>query len=67
MRIENLEDLEAWQEARKLCKMIYELIEDFPKTEEYSIKKHFRESSRGVPANIAEGFEKYRRLSSIGF
>ncbi len=59
MSINKLEDLEAWQEARKLRKDIYLLIENFFKSEEYNLKKYLRESSRGTALNITEGFSRF--------
>jgi len=59
MSINKLEDLEAWQEARKLCKGIYILTENYPKSEEYNLRKHMRESARGTASNIGEGFGRY--------
>lgn len=67
MTIKKLEDLEAWQEARKLCKGVYIITKDFPKLEDYNLKKHPRESSRGVVANIAEGFGRYFYRESLKF
>jgi len=67
MTIKKLEDLEVWQEARKLCKGIYIITKGFPKSEEYNLKKHLRESSRGVASNIAEGFGRYFYKESLKF
>ncbi|MFA6295881.1 MAG: four helix bundle protein [Patescibacteria group bacterium] len=58
-KINRIEDLDAWQEARKLCQGIYLITNHFPKYELYNIMKHLRENGRGVPANIAEGFGRY--------
>lgn len=57
--IRKIEDLEVWQEARKLSKTVYRLIEKLPKKEEYNICRHLRENARGTPANIAEGFYRH--------
>lgn len=67
MTIRKLEDLEAWQEARKLCAGVYILTNNYPKTEKYNLIKHLRESSRGVPANIAEGFGRYFFKENLRF
>ncbi len=48
MRIERLEDLEAWQEARKLCLEIYIITKNFPDFEKYNLIKHLRENGRGT-------------------
>ncbi|NQU77572.1 four helix bundle protein [Candidatus Falkowbacteria bacterium] len=67
MTIKKLVDLEVWQEARKLCRGVYIIIRVFPKTEEWNIKKHLRESARGTVANIAEGFGRYFYKESLKF
>jgi len=59
MAIMKLEDLEAWQEARKLCKGVYTITSGYPKTEIYNLIKHLRESSRGIASNIAEGLGRF--------
>jgi len=65
--INKLEDLEVWQEAKALGKMIYVLVEKFPKCEEYNLKKHLKENARGLPANIAEGFYRYFKKERLHF
>jgi four helix bundle protein len=65
--IKRLEDLEAWQEARKLCIGVYEITKYYPKDEKYNLVKHLRESSRGLMGNIAEGFGRYFFRESMLF
>jgi four helix bundle protein len=67
MLIEKLEDLNAWQEARILAKMVYNILEKLPRSEEYNIHKHLRECARSVPGNIAEGFGRYHCKDSMQF
>jgi len=57
--IKKLEDLEAWQEARKLCNGIYEIVKIYPQEEKYNLVRHLKESERGTMGNIAEGFGRY--------
>lgn len=57
--IKKIEDLQVWKEARILSKMLYELANGLPKSEEYNLKRHIKENARGIPANIAEGFYRY--------
>lgn len=65
--IRRIEDLQAWQEARKLCLGIYITTNTFPVYEKYNITKHLRESGRGTMANIAEGFGRYFYKESMQF
>jgi four helix bundle protein len=67
MTINKLEDLEVWKEARLLCKWIYILTNKYPKQEDFNLKKHLRESARGVPANIAEGYGRYFYKENLRF
>ena len=67
MTINNITDLIAWQEARKLCQEIYILTKKFPPEEKFIITKHLRESARGVMANLAEGFGRYFFRESLKF
>ena len=65
--IKNIEDLEVWQEALELGKIIYELAEQLPKSEEYNLKRHLKENARGFPANISEGFYRYFLKEKLRF
>jgi len=65
--IKNLEELEVWQEARKLCIGVYEITKYYPKDEKYNLVKHLRESNRGLMGNIAEGFGRYFFRESMLF
>lgn len=65
--IRKIEDLNVWQEARKLGKLIYELADKLPKSEEYNLKKHLKENARGFPANISEGFYRYFKKEKLHF
>ena len=49
------ERLNAWQEARKLVVMVYQLLDQFPKFEKYALCDQIRRSIVSVPSNIAEG------------
>ena len=51
------EDLEIWQLARELVKMIYEISNRTPFSTDYGLKDQIRRSSVGVMNNISEGFE----------
>jgi four helix bundle protein len=67
MSIQRLEDLKVWQEARILMKAVYNITNNFPKSEEYNLKRHMRECARNVTGNIAEGFGRYHFQESIQF
>jgi four helix bundle protein len=58
MKIERFEDLEIWQEARELCKYIFEITSVEPFNKDYKLRDQIRASSGSVMDNIAEGFER---------
>jgi len=67
MKIEKIEDLDAWKESTILCEMIYQVTNTLPESEKYTLTKHLRASSRGIAANIAEGFGRYYYKENLRF
>ena len=53
-------ELEVYKLAYRLAMEIFEISKSFPKEEKYSLTSQIRDSSRSVPANIAEAFRKRR-------
>ena len=51
----NYRELIVWQESIQLAKVIYKLIEKFPRTEIYALSDQIRRAAVSVPSNIAEG------------
>jgi four helix bundle protein len=66
-KITKLEDIIAWQEARILMQMVYEVTKDFPADEKYNLIKHMRECTRNIPGNIAEGFGRFHYQEAMQF
>lgn len=48
-------NLDVYKESKVLVKMIYALLEKFPKVETYALCDQLRRSVISVPSNIAEG------------
>ncbi len=48
-------DLIVWQKAKALAIAVYELTEQFPKSEIYGLTSQMRRCSISIPSNIAEG------------
>ena len=48
-------NLDVYKESKNLVKMVYGLIEKFPKVETYALCDQLRRSIISVPSNIAEG------------
>ena len=56
--IKRFEDLEIWQEARKLSKEIIMISKSTGLSTDYRLKDQIKDSSGSVMDNIAEGFER---------
>jgi four helix bundle protein len=55
--IKRFEDIQAWQEARILVKMIYQLTNKEKFSKDYGMRDQIRRASVSVMNNIAEGFD----------
>ena len=49
------ENMNAWQEARKLVVDVYQLLDSFPNFEKYALCDQIRRAIVSVPSNLAEG------------
>jgi four helix bundle protein len=68
--ITKFEDLEIWQEARKLAKEIYVISKETDLKTDFRFREQIKASSGSVMDNIAEGFERdgnieFRQFLSI--
>jgi len=54
MKITRFEDIEAWQEARKLVKMVYEVINNNPKFKrDFRLVNQIQDAADSSMSNIA--------------
>ena len=51
----SFKNLDAYKEAKILVKLVYALIENFPKVETYALCDQLRRAAISIPSNIAEG------------
>ena len=58
MNIKRFEDLEIWQEARELCKMVYVITSHGPFSTDFKFRDQIRASAGSTMDNIAEGFDR---------
>jgi four helix bundle protein len=68
MKIDRFEDIEAWQEARRLVQMIYEVIkqdENFRK--DFRLVNQIQGAAVSSMSNIAEGFSRQSNREFIQF
>jgi four helix bundle protein len=65
--LKKFEDLECWQSARNLCKLIYKLTRKERFSRDFSLVNQIRDSSGSVMDNIPEGFERGGNKEFIQF
>ena len=65
--IKEFEDLEIWQESRRLSKEIIEIVNTTDLKTDYKLKDQIKGSSGSVMDNIAEGFERDGNLEFLQF
>ena len=49
------ENLDVWQEARRLNRQVYSIASRFPSAEQFGLTSQLRRASVSVSSNIAEG------------
>ncbi len=57
MKIERFEDAKAWQIARELTKLVYEVTSSGAFARDFRLKDQIRDAAGSVMHNIAEGFD----------
>ena len=67
MKIERFEDIQGWQEARNLTKIIYELTKKLSFRRDRGLCRQIQEASVSVMSNIAEGFDRQSKKEFIKF
>ena len=55
--ISRFEDIEGWQEARKLVKMVYKLTTTGALAKDFGLRDQIQRASVSAMTNIAEGFD----------
>ena len=65
--IKRFEDLEIWQEARRLSKIIHKISIETDLKTDFKFREQIKSSSGSVMDNIAEGFERGTRAEFIQF
>jgi len=65
--IHTFEDIEAWQKARQLSKMVYEYTKYDEFKKDYGLCDQIRRAAVSVMSNIAEGFDRSGTKEFIQF
>ncbi len=55
MSIKSYKDLDVWKKAMALTNLIYDVTDNFPKSEIYGLANQMRRAAVSIPSNIAEG------------
>ena len=67
MRIERFEDVQAWQEARVLANLVYDVTAKGAFATDYGLRDQIRAAAGSVMHNIAEGFDAGSDAAFIPF
>jgi four helix bundle protein len=68
MKILRFEDIEAWQEARKLVKMVYEVIRKSPEfRKDFRLVNQVQDAAVSSMSKIGEGFARKGNREFIQF
>src|SRR5689334_10266461 len=65
--IRRFEEIEAWQTARELTRLVYALSNKGAFARDYGLRDQMRRASVSILSNIAEGFESRTRLLFIEY
>lgn len=60
-KVYSYKDLIVWQKSIELVVAVYELTEQYPKSELYGLTSQMRRASISIPSNIAEGRKRGTR------
>ncbi len=63
-QVKRFEDLYAWQQARELVKLVYNVCRPW---KDYSLKDQIQRAAVSVLSNLAEGFERGTKDELIAF
>lgn len=68
MKIEKFEDIQAWQKARTLVKMVYDAVKsDKGFVSDYKFREQIQSAAVSIMSNIAEGFSRRTTKEFIQF
>ena len=67
MKVTRFEELEIWQHARELYKLIFHMTSMEPFCNDFRLRDQIRASSGSIADNIAEGFDRGGNKEFIQF
>lgn len=63
----NYKELDVYRESKRLVTMVYALLTQFPKEEQYALCDQLRRAVISVPSNVAEGLGRYSTKEQVHF
>lgn len=60
-------NLDAYKESKILVRMVYEMLKQFPKEEQYALCDQLRRAVISIPSNLAEGCGRYSTKEQLHF
>ncbi len=67
MKITRFEDIESWQMARELTRLVYNVVKSQKFSKDFGLKNQICRASVSVMSNIAEGFNSGSRAEFARF
>ena len=67
MKINHFEEIQAWQEARKLAKEIYNFTKRLGFRKDFNLTSQIQRAVISVMANIAEGFDRQSKKEFVQY
>lgn len=67
MTTHSYKDLQVWQKAMQLTELTYELVQQLPKFEQFSLADQMRRAAVSIPSNIAEGQKRLGKVELAHF
>lgn len=65
--ITRFEEIEAWQTARELTRLVYSFTEEGKFSRDFGLKDQIRRASVSIMSNISEGFESHTQAQFIRY
>lgn len=66
-KIVTFTDLDAWKEGHALVLKIYQVTENFPKSELFGLVSQMRRCAISITSNLAEGFSRISYKEKVQF
>lgn len=65
--VQSYKDLLVWQKGIQLVKLVYTVLQDFPKDEVFGLQSQMKRAVVSIPSNIAEGWGRSSKPNYIQF